>query len=114
MHLFRARRKELGLTQVEAARHAGVAVPTWIRMEAGHRCTPSTRAAVATALGWSVDAYDRLLTGDDPAALTTSAPGPLSGVEGIEQMTAIMQRMDLSADQIDIIVTLVRRLLEHP
>lgn len=111
--LFRARRKELGLTQAQAAERAGVAVPTWIRMESGNRCTTATRAAMATSLGWAADAYNRLLAGEDPDSLDAASLDALSTSEGLEQVASILHRMNLTADQIDIIMTLTRRLVEH-
>lgn len=110
--LFRVRRKELGLTQVDAAKHAGVSTPTWIRMEAGDRSTPATRQAAATALGWATDAHTRLLTGEDPASLAAATPEPLSADDGLEQLASILHRMDLTPDRIDIAMTLIQRLVE--
>jgi DNA-binding XRE family transcriptional regulator len=112
--LFRVRRKELGFTQVDAAKHAGISTPTWIRMEAGDRSTPATRRAAAIALGWAADAHTRLLTGDDPGSLVTSTPEPLSMQDGLEQLASILHRMDLSPDRVDIAMTLIQRLVEQP
>ena len=112
--LFRVRRKELGLTQIDAAKHAGISTPTWIRMEAGDRSTPATRRAAAIALGWAADAHTRLLTGDDPGSLVTSTPEPLSMHDGLEQLASILHRMDLTPDRVDIAMTLIQRLVEQP
>lgn len=112
--LFRARRKQLGLTQAQAAENAGVAVPTWIRFEAGGRCTPATRRSIALALGWAIDAHARLLVGDDPETLETIEPEPISRDDGLEQVAAILHRMGLTADRIDISLTLIQRLVEQP
>lgn len=112
--LFRARRKSLGLTQAQAAVRAGVAVPTWIRFEAGGRCTPATRRSIALALGWSIDAHARALAGDDPEALAADDPEPIAADDGLEQVAALLHRMGLTADRIDIALTLIQRLVEQP
>lgn len=112
--LFRARRKALGLTQAQAAEAAGVATPTWVRFEAGGRCTPATRRSVALALGWAIDAHARLLGGEDPSSLEAQDPEPLSTEEGLEQAAAVLHRMGLTADRIDIAMTLIQRLAEQP
>ena len=39
-NFIRARRQELGLTQVEAARLAGMAQPRWAELENGRRANP--------------------------------------------------------------------------
>lgn len=112
--LFRVRRKEIGLTQVDAAKQARISTPTWIRMEAGERSTPATRRAAAIALGWAADAHTRLLTGEDPGSLVTSTPEPLSMQDGLEQLASVLHRMDLTPDRVDIAMTLIQRLVEQP
>lgn len=112
--LFRARRKSLGLTQAQAAERAGVAVPTWIRFEAGGRCTPATRRSIALALGWSIDAHARALAGDAPSAFEAVEPEAISADDGLEQVAALLHRMGMTADRIDIALTLIQRLVEQP
>lgn len=112
--LFRVRRKEIGLTQVDAAKQARISTPTWIRMEAGERSTPATRRAAAIALGWAADAHTRLLTGADPDSLVASTPEPLSTQDGLAQLESILHRMDLTPDRVDIAMTLIQRLVEQP
>lgn len=112
--LFRERRKQLGLTQAEAAERAGVSNPTWIRMEAGGRCSPATRRSVALALGWAIDAHSRLLAGEGPDSLEAATPEQLSAEDGLEQLASTLHRMGLTADRIDIALTLVQRLVEQP
>ena len=52
-------RQRAGLSQVEAAKKAGITPATWARMESGQRCMDSTLFAVADAfqasLDWLVD-----------------------------------------------------------
>jgi DNA-binding XRE family transcriptional regulator len=112
--LFRVRRKEIGLTQVDAAKQARISTPTWIRMEAGERSTPATRRAAAIALGWAADAHTRLLTGEDPDSLVATTPEPLSCQDGLAQLESILHRMDLTPDRVDIAMTLIQRLMEQP
>lgn len=68
--LVRARRKELRLTQQEAVARAGggVSLAVWNNLENGRQDAyrPSTLAAVARALNWSVDSIDRILDGREP------------------------------------------------
>lgn len=53
--VIRDRRQALGLTTVEAAARAGIAQPTWSRLESASATDPSTGtlSRIAAALGWS-------------------------------------------------------------
>lgn len=66
----RARRKELRLTQGEAVQKAGsgVSLAVWNNLENCRQeaYRPSTLAAVARALNWTVDSIDRIGVGKEP------------------------------------------------
>lgn len=72
----RMRRKQLGLTQVEAATRAGISNATWSPLERG-KIRPVWRTAVAVArvLGWPDDAFAAVLAPrvDTPAELVDLA-----------------------------------------
>jgi len=59
----------MGRTQQEMAEAAGVSLATWRLLEtAGRdRYQDLTTSGVIKSLGWSLDAFDRLLAGDVPA-----------------------------------------------
>lgn len=64
---IRERRDELRLSAREAARLGGVSPTTWSDLEADkHPPSPSTQRAVAKALGWQVDWFDRVMAGEAP------------------------------------------------
>lgn len=61
------------VTQVEAAKRAGVSDTTWNQLE-NHRGplpSPRTRRAVCRVLEWTPDSVDRILRGEDPVAIAT-------------------------------------------
>ncbi|MFZ4515699.1 MAG: helix-turn-helix domain-containing protein [Acidimicrobiia bacterium] len=74
----RARRKELGLTQVEAATRAGISNATWSPLERG-KIRPVWRTAVSVArvLGWPDDAFAAVLAPrvDTPTELVVDLVG---------------------------------------
>src|SRR5689334_18570441 len=67
----RRRRLSLGLTQQEAATRAGVSLSTWNLIETGGQESYRglTLTAAARALGWRLDAFDRLAEGVPPEDL---------------------------------------------
>lgn len=81
----RMRRKELGLTQVEAATRAGISNATWSPLERG-KIRPVWRTAVAVAqvLGWPEDAFASVLAPrvDTPRELVVD----LATAERVESM----------------------------
>jgi transcriptional regulator with XRE-family HTH domain len=68
--VVRARRRELRLTQQDAVIRAGsgVSLAVWNNLENARQESyrPSTLAAVARALNWTVDSIDRVLAGEHP------------------------------------------------
>lgn len=65
---IRQRRHALGLTQAEAAQKGGLSLPTWGVVETGRQTNfrNYTLSRVTRALGWPLDAIDRLLAGESP------------------------------------------------
>jgi transcriptional regulator with XRE-family HTH domain len=64
---IRQRRRELGLTQAEAAQLAGMPRPHWTRIELGGRNNPriSTAQRVAKALNWEIDDLRQAMRGEN-------------------------------------------------
>ncbi|MGW3491952.1 helix-turn-helix domain-containing protein [Streptomyces sp. NPDC001054] len=71
-----ARRKTLGLSQVQLADKAGVSESTVQNLEAGHRRTrmPTSLPGVERALGWAPESAASILTGGEPTPLPEPAP----------------------------------------
>lgn len=61
------RREQLGISQIELARQAGVDPKTLRSLETGAReIQIKSRAAIVAALGWPPGALDRVRSGDEP------------------------------------------------
>jgi transcriptional regulator with XRE-family HTH domain len=99
------RRAELGLTQQQAAEQAGVAVTTWRMIEGGRQSNfrTLTLAAVARALGWTVD---QLMRGEGPST-AHHAPAEPFDVQTLEGQLGRLDSRDLL-----LVRTLVDRLLD--
>lgn len=82
----RARRLELGLTQDELARLAGVQVSTVHDYERPARARGKRRPLVARrmagALGWKPEAFDLMLAGTDPRDVVASSDAASSNGGG--------------------------------
>lgn len=83
--VIRTRRVELGLTQDEAARDAGLSVATWRLLETGGRTgyQELTLMAAARALRWPRDCIAMLLAGADPDELAGIQATPV-GPAGVQ------------------------------
>jgi transcriptional regulator with XRE-family HTH domain len=83
----RARRKQLGLKQAEAAALADMAPSTWASVEQGRQPSPAidTRRGICRALGWTPDSIDRVLRGE-PTQLADvpNVPNP-RGIRTLDQ-----------------------------
>ena len=98
-----ARRNQLGLTQSEAAKRAGVSDATWGNVE-NQRYGPHAKRSeqrVAAALSWPLDAIERLRAGADPDELlaidlrSPREPATVADIDQIEQrLGALEARMD--------------------
>jgi DNA-binding XRE family transcriptional regulator len=64
------RRSELGLTQTDLARAAGVGMRTIQNLEAGKRLQPIIRTKIERALGWEPGEFRRIAEQDQPVSLT--------------------------------------------
>ncbi len=86
----RQRRKELGLTQIEAATLAGISNATWSPLERG-KIRPVWRTAVAVArvLGWPDDAFASVL------APRVDTPESLIDLVAVEQADVVHRHVDL-------------------
>lgn len=95
--VLRSRRVELGLTQLELAARAGVSEVTVRILETGRRQSyrPANLRAIAGAVGWPGDAFDRLAAGlpavDPDAETSGSSDGTIS--ERVARLEAEVVRL---------------------
>ena len=89
----RARRKQLGLTQVEAATQAGISNATWSPLERG-KIRPVWRTAVAVSrvLGWPDDAFAAVL------APRVDTPQELIDLAAAERSEMAAKAVEMVAD----------------
>jgi len=100
--LVRARRRQLGLSIVAAARTAGVNRGTWEALES---CTRATRdhnyAGIERALRWQAGSIEAILTGGTPTPLPGSPPfedpdvDPETGTKYVDPVEQEIWRLDL-------------------
>lgn len=70
--LIKSRRRELRLSEREAAERGGLARNTWASAEAGNRQPAErTAAGIEVALEWAPGSVDRVLAGGDPVVQPT-------------------------------------------
>lgn len=90
-----ARRLELGLSPGQFAERADLTAQGLAPIRKGYRRNYQTKlkVGVARALGWPMDAVDRLLAGEDPAGFDTI---PDVSTEGVSErlMRSYEERMD--------------------
>lgn len=111
-HLVLQRRRELGLSQADAARRANVSPTTWIKLEAAGELSASKRRSAMVALGWGVDAYERLLAGEDPGSVDGDG-GPLSADEALSVIESALRRAGVDPYKVTLATTMVSSLLEE-
>jgi len=111
-HLIQHRRSELGLSQAEAARRANVSPTTWIKMEAAGELSASKRRSAMVALGWSVDAYERLLAGEEPQHVAGDG-GPLAPDEALSIIESALRRAGVEPYKVTLATAMVTSLLEE-
>ena len=76
------RRLVRDLSQRAAAAAAGVSATTWQSLELHEKpVNDLTKAGIARALHWPIDAIDRIMDGEDPGALPTVEPEPRDQVD---------------------------------
>ncbi len=87
--------------------------PTWIKLERGGQVSRTTRRAAAVALGWPIDAADRLVGGVDPEDLgTVPSQEPITRVEALGIVEQTMHRTDLDPESVEIALALLTKIME--
>lgn len=110
---FRARRRDLDMTQQQVADAASLSLPTLRKLEAGGHVTKTTRRAVAVALDWPSDAYDRLRLGADPGCLDEAELEMMNAEDGLSHIEVTLQRMGLDPIEIEIAIAAVSALVRR-
>lgn len=92
------RRLERGLSQRGAADAAGVSPTTWQSLELHHKSVGDlTKAGIARALGWPIDAIDRLLDGEDPADFEAAPQAPTAPDDSWDDLKSSLSEQDRAA-----------------
>lgn len=118
--VIRARRKALGLAQVDVTAAGGPSDETLRRLEHGEPgpYMRRTLAALERVLKWSPGAVKGVLAGDDPAgwelpAVASSSPAPISARD--RAVTALLDYADELENQRKAeVLAFVRRLMTLP
>ena len=115
------KRLDLGLTQQEAADRAGVSLSTWNLLETGNqrRFRPLTLAAIAKALRWTPDSFQRMEDGFAPRPIaaeeiedTTFLTGERGIGKSVQFAAALSGKIErLSNEDRETVERLVDRLL---
>lgn len=91
--IARNRRNVLRLSQRAVAIAADISPTTLNLFEMGRNSAhPATEVAIATALRWPADAFDRIRTGVDPADLPTIEPEEMVQVPAA-QLQAVLEEI---------------------
>jgi transcriptional regulator with XRE-family HTH domain len=105
--LFRARRRELSLTQELVTESCRATRPTVRKLEQGGAVTLTTKRAISAALDWPLDAYERLQLGHDLASLVDAAFEPISAAAGLAEIEQTLRRMGLAPVAVEIALAAV-------
>jgi hypothetical protein len=109
-----ARRRELGLAPVDAARLAGVTRQAWAAWEKDTVPSDKNWGAIERALGWERGSVNRIVSGGDPTLASESvngrAPSVTSGADEASEIrglpagirAALSEGQHLAGDVIDL------------